>query len=125
AWFGNGQNKWPWLDHTPQQFGWHEAAVKPEEISVAVAQHPTSNIGRSYHDGAEPNAPQSSKGAYFAEQWKRALAVDPELVFVTGWNEWIAQRFENPGGISFMGKPLAKGDTFFVDEFNEEYSRDI
>ena len=44
GWFGDGRDKWPWLDHSPQNFGWHETPQKPEQVAVAVAQHPTSNI---------------------------------------------------------------------------------
>ena len=50
--------------------------------------------------------------------------MDPEFVFVTGWNEWIAQRFLNEGGTSMLGRKLAKGETFFVDQYSQEYSRD-
>lgn len=130
GWFGDGRDKWPWLDHTPQGFGWHEAPGQPEQIPVAVAEHPVSNIGRSFHDGKQPppgqNRPEA--GLYFAEQWKRALAVNPELVFVTGWNEWIAQRFLKEAGKppgSLCGQPLQPGDTFFVDTLDQEFSRDI
>lgn len=129
GWFGDGKDKWPWLDSTPQKPGWHESADKPEQIAVAVAQHPTGNIGRSFHDGHEPPPDQQTpeKGLYFTEQWKRALEVDPQFVFVTGWNEWIAQRFESGegGGPGFLGRRLTKGETFFVDEYTPEYSRDI
>lgn len=130
GWFGDGRDKWPWLDHTPQNFGWHESADRPEQIPVAVAEHPTSNIGRSFHDGRQPPPGQtrSSEGLYFAEQWKRALQVDPELVFVTGWNEWIAQRFLKEAGKApgeLRGQPLQPGDTFFVDAYCQEFSRDI
>lgn len=126
-WFGDGKDRWPWLDNFPQQPGWHESRELPEQISVCVAQHPVSNIGRSFHNGKEPppgeRAPE--QGLCFAEQWKRALEVNPEFVFITGWNEWVAQRFLNEGGIHFLGRPLAKGDTFFVDQYNQEFSRDI
>jgi len=130
GWFGDGRDKWPWLDHTPQNFGWHESPKQAEELSVAVAEHPISNIGRSFHDGSEPPPEQakSELGLYFNEQWTRALQVDPELVFVTGWNEWIAQRFlkeEGKAPNKMCGKPLQPGDTFFVDAFNQEFSRDI
>ncbi|HEY3783202.1 MAG TPA: hypothetical protein VGL56_19150 [Fimbriimonadaceae bacterium] len=125
GWFGNGQDRWPWIDNSPQNPGWHESKDKPEEISVAVAEHPTTNIGRSYHAGHEPSDPHPADGLFFAEQWKRALKVDPEFIYVTGWNEWIAQRFLNQGGQRFLGKPLPANGTFFVDEYNEEYSRDI
>jgi len=128
GWFGDGHDKWTWVDNYPQKAGWHDAPDKPEEISVATAQHPISNIGRSFHDGKEPPADQISpeKGLCFAEQWKRALEVDPEFVFITGWNEWIAQRFiSKDGNPSFLGKKLEKGGTFFVDQYNHEFSRDI
>ncbi len=126
-WFGDGKDKWPWLDHYPQAYGWHASPDKPEEITVNVAQHPISNIGRSFHDGKQP-APEnfaSGEGLCFAEQWERALEVDPEFVFVTGWNEWVAMRFDDGSAKDFLGKPIEKGETYFVDLYNEEYSRDI
>jgi hypothetical protein len=129
GWFGDGRDKWPWLDHTPQQPGWHDDQKNPEEISVAVAEHPISNIGRSFHDGKEPAEDQQhpEQGLYFAEQWERAFAVDPRFVLVTGWNEWIAQRFVRTkrSHSVFLGKPLPKGGTYFIDEYDQEYSRDI
>lgn len=123
-WFGNGHDKWPWLDHYPQAYGWHEAKDQPEQITVSIAQHPMSNIGRSFHDGKEPPVPSSEKGLYFSEQWKRALEVDPEFVFVTGWNEWVAMRFNNGASRYFLGKTIKKGETYFVDLYNAEFSRD-
>ncbi|WP_165245133.1 hypothetical protein [Paludisphaera soli] len=128
AWFGDGRDKWPWLDHTPQAPGWHESPDRPEQIVVATAEHPISNIGRSFHDGAQP-PPEERRpeaGLYFAEQWKRAREVDPPFVFITGWNEWIAQRFlDRKGEMSMGGVRLKPGGTFFVDQFSPEYSRDI
>ena len=128
AWFGDGRDKWPWLDNTPQTPGWHESPDKPEQVSVATAQHPTGNIGRSFHDGREPSPDERRPelGLYFAEQWKRAREVDPPFVFVTGWNEWIAQRFVDAKGTMKMGGVRLKpGGTFFVDQYSPEYSRDI
>jgi len=127
-WFGDGKDRWPWLDHYPQTPGWHADPKVPEFIPVAVAQHPVSNIGRSYHDGRQP-APQdiaSEQGWCFAEQWRRALEVDPEFVFITGWNEWVAQRFiSKEGGQTFLGRRVASGGTYFVDQYDQEFSRDI
>jgi hypothetical protein len=37
GWFQDGRDKWPWLDHTPQKFGWHVSPQVPEEICVEVA----------------------------------------------------------------------------------------
>jgi hypothetical protein len=128
AWFGDGRDKWPWLDHTPQTPGWHESPDKPEQIVVCSAEHPISNIGRSFHDGKQPPPAERrpEAGLYFGEQWKRAREVDPPFVFVTGWNEWIAQRFIDANGtMSMGGVPLKPGGTYFVDQFSPEYSRDL
>lgn len=89
------------------------------------------NMGRSYtHDknytitykycGEEiklTNSCENSKlyGFNFQEQWDYAISVDPEIVFVTGWNEWIAGRNEVWGGV-------ANG---FPDQCDDENSRDI
>ena len=130
-WFGDGKDRWPWLDHHPQTPGWHERPDKPEQISICIAQHPISNIGRSFHNGKQPPPDQQRpvEGLCFAEQWRRAHAVNPQMIFVTGWNEWIAQGFvlsdHGPRPHSILGKPLKMGDTFFVDQYNMEYSRDI
>ena len=71
--------------------------------------------GRSFHDGArDGSAGAVDRGANFQEQWKRALVLDPPFVMVTGWNEWIAGRWGKPGG------PIE-----FVDQFDQEFSRDI
>lgn len=126
-WFADGKDKWSWIDHFPQNFGWHESKDKPEQISVATAQHPVSNIGRSFHNGLQPppDSIQPSKGLFFKEQWDRALKVNPEFVFITGWNEWVAMRFSDGRAKKMMGKTIEKGEVFFVDQYNEEFSRDI
>lgn len=126
-WFGDGRDRWPWLDHFPQRPGWHDDPTRPEQLAVAVAQHPTSNIGRSFHDGREPPTEDQRPelGLCFEEQWRRAHEVDPELVFVTGWNEWVAMRFLADGTQSLAGRKLEAGESFFVDLWSQEYSRDI
>lgn len=126
-WFGDGKDKWPWIDHYPQNYGWHDDPDTPEQIVVASAQHPISNIGRSFHEGRQPPEDSINSGAgwFFAEQWRRAHEVDPEFVFITGWNEWVAMRFTDGRAKKIMGKPIKKGETFFVDQYNEEFSRDI
>ena len=127
-WFGDGRDKWPWLDHFPQTPGWHDAPTQPEQITVCVAQHPTSTIGRSFHHGSEPPPEQRrpAEGLCFSEQWQRALEVAPPFIFITGWNEWIAQRFiDEKGTMAVAGKKLKPGDSFFVDQYSEEFSRDV
>jgi len=127
AWFGDGKDKWPWLDFVPQVPGWHEAPDKAECVPVGVSQHVTNNIGRSFHNSAQP-APAESRpeqGLYFQEQWRHALPQNPEFIFITGWNEWLAQRFLSDGTQSFQGRVLPAGETFFVDLYDQEFSRDI
>jgi len=130
-WFGNGHDKWPWLDNYPQNFGWHEKPTQPEQVSVSVAQHATSSIGRSSLTQREPElntyrlSSDTPNGLCFSQQFERALQLDPELIFVTGWNEWTATRFPLDRDQMFAGKPGRKNDPMFVDEYNAEFSRDI
>jgi hypothetical protein len=130
----HGKDTWQWLDHPLERYGWHESPDKPEELAVSVAQHPTTNIGRSCCNGVQPDTNEygltgtEHVGLYFDEQWQRALKVDPEFVFVTGWNEWVAQRFIKEEGKApgeLLGRVLAPGESFFVDAYNQEYNRDI
>ena len=133
-----GQDKWQWLDKYPQRAGWHTAPNVPEEAPVSIAGHPTDNLGRSYQSdeawgkGTEPPtdalhlAADRAKGLQLGQQWRQALKIDPQFIFVTGWNEWVAQRFVSGGGggPGFLGRVLKPGETFFVDNYNEEFSRD-
>ena len=146
-WYDDGHDEWPWVDHYPQSVGWSESPDRAEYVPVAVAEHPLSNIGRSFHDGVQPETdrydvtPDTDKGLYFAEQGSRALEVDPEFVFVTGWNEWTAgqmtRRHEDydeemrqwdffPGAnCGKGGRKIEMGESYFIDQYNQEYSRDI
>ena len=131
-----GQDKWQWIDKYPQRPGWHVDPTKPEEVPVSVAGHPVDSLGRSYHSdeqwghGTEPPvdshflAADVNNGIQFDQQWQQALKIDPQFVLVTGWNEWVAQRFLADGPRPFAGHMIGKGDTFFVDNYNEEFSRD-
>ena len=130
-WFGDGHDKWPWLDNFPQNYGWHEDPRQPEEVAVEVGQHATSSIGRSSNAQHEPPVndqkltPRTQNGVCFAQQFERALEIDPEFIFVTGWNEWTATRFRQERDGLMAGRPEPAGGSFFVDEYNAEFSRDI
>jgi len=127
-WFGNGKDCWNWLDNTPQNYGWHEAPERAEQVPVATAQHPHPDKGKSYHNGKPMHPPETAVGHYFAEQWQRALEIDPEFILITQWNEWVAQRFINKGEKHFelyAGKPNQVGDSVFIDVYSQEYNRDI
>lgn len=63
---------------------------------------------------------QNTKDAYtyglnFQQQWDYALQVNPDFIFVTGWNEYVCQRLEK-----YAGTPNG-----FSDNFTDEFSRDI
>ena len=112
-------NTWSFLQHYPQDVGVDEDG-NAEFMSVSVAQqetymsYPTAR-GKSYHDGQQPPPEEwDHRGHNAAEQWERALEKDPKLIFITGWNEWVAQRFEDE-----------HGNTRFVDAWCEEFNRDI
>jgi len=120
--------KWGWLEIYPQNGYVMTPSGTYEEMPVGVAQNwsdergltamnAPGSFGRSYThkngQSTDPNA--TAKGLNFQEQWDRALAIDPEFVFVTGWNEWLAGRYE----------VWQQQKNAFPDEFSEEKSRDI
>jgi hypothetical protein len=125
-----GPEQWGWLEVYPQHAFYAKPGM-PEEVAVGVAQNAAEGKlsvftyppahGRSFHDGKEP-APEGrdASGRNFADQWRRALTIDPAFVFVTNWNEWIAGRF-SPANMPLHGT----GPVTFVDEFDAEFSRDV
>lgn len=125
-------NHWQWLDRYPQNYGWSKDPSTPEQITVSTAHHPVNPLGKSYHEGKEPlvkpdyTTEYTNEGLQFEEQWSRALEVDPEVVMVTQWNEWLAQRFLwDQGAGSYGGRPIENGDSYFVDVFSREFNRDM
>ena len=128
-------NHWQWLDRYPQDYGWSESRLIPEQISVSTAHHPGNPLGKSYHDGKQPPVNESyeteftDQGLQFEEQWSRAHEVDPQIVMVTQWNEWIAQRFIGrlleKNKPDYAGRPFAEDGSWFVDVFSKEFNRDI
>ncbi len=118
---------WHWEATYPQPYGYTDDPNKPEEVNVSVAHNLRQSDGkvtwmssgdargRSFHDGKQDTTPGAINHGYnFQEQWKRAFALKPPFVMVTGWNEWIAGRMSKPDDL--IG---------FCDQFDEEFSRDI
>ena len=118
---------WHWEATYPQPYGYTDDPGQPEQVVVSVAQNlrakdgKVTNMssgearGRSFHDGRQdPTAGAVNHGHNVQEQWQRAFELKPPFVLVTGWNEWIAGRWGEPTG------PLV-----FVDQLDEEFSRDI
>ncbi len=121
---------WNWIATTPQLIN-RNPDGSPEEVAVAIAHnwcaetHLTAMnndkfkvFGRHYRPSTgDYDTRENAKlyGAYFEEQWEYALDVDPEFIWVTGWNEGVAGRFEDFWGV----------ENAFPDNFSDEYSRDI
>ena len=133
-------NSWGWLSTYPQCKYNLDENGRPEQMTVGVAQNATVEkltamngenvLGRSYaHDGyyysytyrgkeivVNPEIPDSKLyGINVQQQWDYAIENDPKFIFVTGWNEWVAIRFNEWSGVP----------NGMADQFDDEYSRDI
>lgn len=123
----NTHNEWHWEATYPQVYSYDRDSSRPEQVNVSVGQNlhqKTGRVemmstgwarGRSFHGGGVDPRPQAYQyGLNFEEQWQRALALDPNVVFITGWNEWVAMQLNTK-----QGPPI------FCDEFDLEFSRDV
>ena len=101
---------WGWLENYPQHGYVGSPSTGYEQVTVGVAQNARDAsgghcyafnapgaYGRSYTQtsGQDSRPDAYLYGLNFSEQWERAYELDPQLVFITGWNEWIAGRHEN------------------------------
>ena len=100
-----------------------------EQLALCVGHHPTTSKGRSYLNTRFPHIQNndygfsldSGAGEGFAFQFDAVMQYDPNMVLITGWNEWIAG-LSHGGATKYAG---VDNVTFsFVDQFNTEYSRD-
>ena len=135
-------DSWGWLHIYPQAvYRNPDGTVEMTTVGVAMnadyermclsAMNSGHNMGRGYsrqedysytykYRGKDIIASSSMENAHyyginFQEQWDFALSADPEIVFVTGWNEWIAGRNEEWGGVK----------NGFPDQCDDANSRDI
>ncbi|MDP4201063.1 MAG: hypothetical protein Q8861_00085 [Bacteroidota bacterium] len=126
-------DQWGWLENYPQHGYVKQPNGKYEQVTVGIAQNASpetkghcsafnlpGSYGRSFsqRNGFDPRVEGYLYGWNFMEQWDRAFELDPELVFVTGWNEYTAGQWLPIHG--WTGKPFS-----FVDQFDWEHSRDI
>ncbi len=126
-------DQWGWLENYPQHGYVKDENGKFEQLTVGVAQNASpstkghcsafnlpGSYGRSFSQrkGFDPRVDGYLYGWNFQEQWDRAFEVEPELVFVTGWNEYIAGQWLPKDG--WTGDPFS-----FVDQFDWNHSRDI
>jgi|LSQX01.3.fsa_nt_gb hypothetical protein len=129
--------QWPEAEYNELGFPYVEK-VRPQRVftdlvSVSVAQHTgdafsfslrgvdggkKESWGRGYTSKNPRNGDVEAilRGDNFQEQWDVAIGLDPEIVFITGWNEWTALK---------LTADWAGSTPFWVDTFNTEFSRDI
>lgn len=123
---------WPWISWEYPQYIYGDA------INVSVSQHvddPFSrsvvpncslaqyhaNWGRGYdHERGRNNPDKIMEGLNFQGQWNTAIENKEQVnvVFITGWNEWVAQKLTT--------HPVTgDGVVAFVDTVTMEFSRDL
>ena len=134
---GRQIGNWGWLATYPQtpyykdRDGYKDQIVEQTTVGVAVNHSYITHectamnrgediIGRSFTSEfkdrfVKEGANASLMGYCFSEQFDYALELDPQVLFITGWNEWTAGRHESWGGV----------ENAFPDQFNDEYSRDL
>ncbi len=123
--------QWPFDPVYPDGFPWVEwISPQPNHngvMNVTVASHPNvpmsfsltrpnemTNWGRGWNPFTKENISENvDKGTFFQTQWDHAIATDPDMISIGGWNEWIA--YKQPYWDEYV----------LVDAVNKEYSRDI
>lgn len=123
------ENQWGWLEVYPQNGYTKNDDGTFEEATVGVAANHSYvtdkitamndrySMGRSYTSvlGQDKKEGAYKYGYFFSEQLERVLELDPELMFIDGWNEWCAGR-----------NPMWNGITnAFPDTYDNERSRDM
>lgn len=121
------ENGWPYVDLNKPQPMYADGLM-----SASVAQHSgdafsfsvkgkggqlQESKGRGYtlKNPQNGNVEAIIRGDNIQEEFDTAIKNDAKILFVTGWNEWIAQK----------GSADWSDVAFWVDTFNTEFSRDI
>lgn len=120
----------PWISfeypQTPQE-GWINVSIA-QHVSVCMTDtkasrgrgwYPTEKVkgqwrGKNDHENWRQNLNYQAQWNTVLEMTPEQRAKDARFVFLTGWNEWVAEKLRR-----------GDGDYFTVDTFNAEYSRDI
>lgn len=104
--------QWKWISVYPQQVMKNVKTGEVEQMCVCVAQNWSAAkgltamnagdmvFGRGYTNkyGVNTSDEAVMAGLNIAEQWEYALEVDPTFIYITGWNEWVASRYEEMWG---------------------------
>ncbi|MBO4421946.1 MAG: hypothetical protein J5879_00790 [Clostridia bacterium] len=135
-----GKDFWTWMCESPQVASYKGSKENVEEISISAAILANTSSGRSSQNGKQPkvgklpdgtkddfqfNLETTGEGLFFAEQMERAADVDPYVVLITEWNEWAAGRWNTNGHPTIANTYISWSESYYVDCFNPEFSRDI
>ncbi|MBQ1848177.1 MAG: hypothetical protein II135_09245 [Clostridia bacterium] len=102
-----------------------------EELAICLGHHASTSKGRSYVNTKEPNTKKDDfnytlegigEGKCFEFQFNAAKSFDPQVLLITGWNEWIAGCFHDKSN-TFFAQTNVNGYAY-IDQFNTEFSRD-
>ena len=125
--------QWPISDYNkPDGAAWIEfeypQPLHTDWLSISVAQHYSVRFsdtigthGRGWNEATGKNDHDNyGKGLNYETQWQtaynyQAAGEKVRFAFITGWNEWVAEKMYDSSTNTY----------FTVDQFNEEYSRDI
>ncbi len=119
----------PWMEFTPSPLydtqpshnGWMNVSVG-QHISIRFSDV-VGTQGRGFdHRTGQTDHARFGEDLNYQSQWQTVLDYKDEarFTFLTGWNEWIATKFEDrSGSIS------ARTRYFTVDTFIPEFSRDL
>ncbi|MDQ2720192.1 MAG: hypothetical protein M3Z26_10615 [Bacteroidota bacterium] len=137
---GEPGGKWRFMDEHPQRPAF-DSSGKVEQYVVSKSMGAPlwnyngkcSSCGINYTPKFDKYwlAKETGTGKYFNEQWNRADSVEAPILLVTGWNEWKAGAWPTNKELAaskdfkFEGIKMHEGDMYFVDEFNDEFNRDL
>ncbi len=134
------KGKWRFMDTHPQRAaidsqGNAEQYVVSKSLGAPLWDYrgKCSSCGLNYTPEFDKYwlAKETGTGIYFNEQWNRADSVAAPILLVTGWNEWKAgawptnKDLAGAADFKFQDRKMHEGDFYFVDEFNDEFNRDI
>jgi hypothetical protein len=104
---------WSWWDRSPQTWAEHDG--RPEAMVVCAAF--------PGHKGWDSTDTMGRRGGRtFHEQWLRARELDPEVVVINSWNEWVHTEEMTPELSNDLEPSAAWGHTY-LDLLKEEIAR--
>lgn len=133
------KSQWRFFDHHPLSPAYNGGKLEQVAVAKGVGAPIWDNHIYGGSSSTSTYAPQydaywkckdTGAGLFFEEQWAEAEAIQPPILCITGWNEWKAGAWQVDkgmvgAGFKFRNKLMKEGDYYFVDEFNEEFNRDL